>query len=129
MNLSEQDAEDIVQDSYIYICIDRYKQYDDFMPTWIYFSKKKAIDVHRRLERFNKKENYEFIHSGISEYIDTEILIKSIGKERAEEIIRMKIRGYNNKEIEKITGYKKSTVQGYIAYAKKMMANNLKNEL
>lgn len=122
-NLPVEDAEDIVQDAFIHITLER--DTEDVLLTWIWYCKQRAKDfIHKRDSLscfdydpcfFNK--DFEFP------------LYKFLPVKRDRDILEMRYKGYKNTEIAKMLSTSKGTVDSIISKSLTLIKKILKKDL
>lgn len=122
-NLSKEDAEDIVQDTFIHVTCNR--DCEDVLTTWVWYCKHRVKDfIHKRYSLtcfdydpyfFNK--DFEFP------------LYELLPVKRDRDILEMRYKGYKNTEIAKILSISKGNVDARISRSLALIKKILKNDM
>lgn len=122
-DLPMQDSEDIVQDAFIFVTCKR--DSGDILATWIWYSKKRAIDylyhirliLELRFDIYYPNPEFEF----------PVFQLLKVKKDR--EILSMRCRGFNNAEIANVLSISKGNVEARVSRAISLIKKILKRDI
>lgn len=121
--LSKEDAEDVVQTVFIYVTCTQNS--DDVLTTWIWYSKKRAIDYIRRMNVAFPLDYDPYYFNKEFEFPLYEIL--RVKKDR--DVLSLRCNGYSNAEIADALSISKGNVEARISRALTLIKRVLKRDI
>lgn len=122
-DLPMQDSEDIVQDAFIFVTCKR--DSSDILATWIWYSKKRAIDYLYHI-RLIPELRFDIYYPNPEFEFPVFQLLK-VKKDR--EILSMRCRGFNNAEIANALSISKKNVEARVSRAISLIKKILKRDI